>query len=142
MPVEPVYDLTFQIQLPDEWNSELGKYNVGITAAVETDKCSASWIDDCNKMDCVIVPSTFTKNVLKRSGILTTPVSVIPEWYHDAIDKETKDIELKLSTDFNFLTVGLLTDHRPEMDRKNLINTIIYFCEKFQYYISSFFFPR
>ena len=60
------YDISFQVQLPDEWDEKLAKKNIGVTAAVETDKCNPDWLNHCNKMDRVIVPSTFTKNVLKR----------------------------------------------------------------------------
>ena len=60
-------DFSFQIQLPNEWDSSIAKYNVGITAAVETDRCNPAWVDCCNKMDKVIVPSVHTKNCLKSS---------------------------------------------------------------------------
>ena len=133
IPLSPPYDITFQVQLPDEWDPSLGKYNVGITAAVETDKCNPEWVDRCNKMNRVIVPSTFTKNVLKRSGTLKTKINVIPEWYHETIDKkDIQALDLDLKTDFNFLTVGLLTGFNPDEDRKNLINTVRLFCKKFK----------
>ena len=57
---EGVYDLTVQVQLPDEWKPELGRKNIGISAFVETDKCNPKWVKKCNEMDHVIVPSTFT----------------------------------------------------------------------------------
>ena len=131
-PLEKEYDVTFQIQLPDEWKPELGKYNVGITAAVETDKCNPKWVDACNKMDEVVVPSTFTKNVLKRSGILKTDIKVIPEWYNTEIDKSNDRLSLSLSTKFNFLMVGMLTGGTKETDRKNIVATLEYLCEKFK----------
>ena len=31
------HDISFQIQLPNEWDPDLAKFNVGVTAAVETD---------------------------------------------------------------------------------------------------------
>tara|TARA_R110002074_G_scaffold352517_2_gene523932 strand:- start:855 stop:2024 length:1170 start_codon:yes stop_codon:yes gene_type:complete len=132
-PLSPPYDVTFQIQLPDEWDPKLGKFNVGITAAVESDKCNPKWLDCCNKMDQIVVPSTFTKNVLKRSGILLKKINVIPEWFHETIEnKDIEDVELNLSTSFNFLTVGMLTHTDPKQDRKNLFNTISQLCEKFK----------
>lgn len=132
--IEPPYDVTFQVQLPDEWDPQLGKYNVGVTAAVETDRCNPKWVDFCNKMDTVVVPSTFTKNVLRRSGILTTDIKVIPEWYHDEIaSKELVTLKMpEIKTRFNFLTVGMLTDQSPDADRKNIYNTIRIFCENFK----------
>jgi len=33
-------DVSLQLQLPNEWSTSVGKYNVGITAGVETDKCN------------------------------------------------------------------------------------------------------
>ena len=59
------YDVTFQVQLPDEWDTKLGKINIGVSAYVETNKCSQKWLDATNKMDHIIVPSNFTKKVLK-----------------------------------------------------------------------------
>ena len=55
--LEPPYDITFQVQLPDEWDPSLGKKNIGITAAVETDRCNPKWVSACNVMDEVVVPS-------------------------------------------------------------------------------------
>ena len=47
--LQPPYDISFQVQLPDEWDPSLAKKNVGITAFVETDKCSSAWINKCNE---------------------------------------------------------------------------------------------
>lgn len=131
-PLAKLYDVTFQVQLPDEWNPKLGKYNVGITAAVETDKCNPAWVDSCNRMDKVVIPSTFTKNVIKRSGILKTELVVIPEWYNENIETTTEGLDLNTSTSFNFLLVGLLTGNSSNTDRKNIVTTLKYFCEKFK----------
>ena len=129
----PPYDMTFQLQLPDEWDPKLGKINVGMSAVVETDRCNPKWIDSCNKMDHIIVPSTFTKNVLKRSGLCTTNITVIPEWFNVNIVKNSlDDIELRLKTDFNFLLISQLNGNNPEDDRKNIFNTIKWICEEFK----------
>jgi glycosyltransferase involved in cell wall biosynthesis len=131
--LEPPYDITFQLQLPDEWNPELGKINIGMSAVVETDRCNPKWIDACNRMSHVIVPSNFTKSVLKRSGILTTPVSVIPEWFDKNIEAENfKEIDLgNIDTDFNFLVISQLNSNNALDDRKNIFNTIKWICEEF-----------
>ncbi|MBT6143656.1 hypothetical protein HOH51_04065 [bacterium] len=50
------YDLSLQVALPNEWKPLAAK-NIGLTAAVETDRCNPYWIDACNKMDKVIVVS-------------------------------------------------------------------------------------
>ena len=52
------FDLSIQVQLPNEWDSRLARTNIGITAAVETDKCNPQWIDCCNKMNAVVVSKT------------------------------------------------------------------------------------
>ena len=44
-------DISFQIQLPDEWDPNLAKKNIGISAVVETDKCNPEWINSINQMD-------------------------------------------------------------------------------------------
>ena len=49
-PTEKSFDISFQVQLPNEWDPNVAKYNVGITAGVETDKCSQSWVDCVNSM--------------------------------------------------------------------------------------------
>jgi len=42
--VSDSYDVSMQLQLPNEWNPFLADYNIGITAAVETDRCSPEWV--------------------------------------------------------------------------------------------------
>ncbi len=137
---QPPYDVTIQVQLPDEWDNSLGKKNIGISAFVETDKCNPAWVENCNKMDHIIVPSTFTKNVIKNTGITKTKISVVPEWFnHDIImlDNDFVKIEpsveeLKFSSSFNFLVISQLTALEPENDRKNLYNCIKWLCETFE----------
>lgn len=132
-------DMSIQVQLPNEWDPKIGKFSVGITAAVETDKCNPKWVECCNKMDHVIVPSTFTKNVIKRSGLLKTKISVVPEWYNanfdnrSLIDKALSDERFKkIEKDFNVLVVAQLTGQTPETDRKNLVNTLKWTIESLQ----------
>jgi glycosyltransferase involved in cell wall biosynthesis len=129
--LEPPYDMTFQVQLPDEWDEKLGKINVGVSAFVETDRCSPKWVEACNKMDMIVVPSTFTKNVVKRSGILMRKIHVVPEWFnHDILDTEkcnkilNEDARYEFSTNSNYLIIAQLTAQEPELDRKNLFNTL------------------
>lgn len=131
--IEGKYDITFQVQLPDEWNPDLGNYNIGVSAVVETNRCNPAWIENCNKMDEIVVPSKFAKNVLKRSGIVFKKINVIPEWFNEYISNEPVELAaLDLQTSFNFLTIAMLTDSAPELDRKNLVNTIKGFCENFK----------
>ena len=127
------FDYSYQIQLPDEWDTSLATKNFGITAAVETNFCNTSWAQACNNMDGVIVPSNFTASVLKNSGELTTKVHVIPESFPTYFEREAKDTKfLKSSSKRNFLLFGQLTAPTPEFDRKNTFNAIKWFCEEFK----------
>ena len=79
------FDVSFQVQLPNEWDSNLAKKNIGISAFVETDRCNPAWVSCCNDMDMVVVPSEHVKNCIQPSHKLTTPICVIPESYYDCI---------------------------------------------------------
>ena len=127
------YDFSFQIQLPDEWDPNIAKVNIGITAAVETNFCNPQWVDACNKMSGIIVPSNFTKSVLENSGQIRTKISVIPESIPDVFSNDLKSNKfLKTKTKKNFLLFGQLTAPHASLDRKNTANAIKWFCEKFK----------
>lgn len=124
------FDISFQVQLPNEWNPFLAKKNIGITAAVETDKCNPAWIEHCNNMDHVIVPSNFTKKVLTNTGLSESKISVVNETYPEIFDKipekktNIKELLDNLETKNNFLIFGQITGINSQSDRKNLFNTI------------------
>ena len=127
------YDVSFQVILPNEWDASLANYNVGVTAGVETDICNPIWTAvHCSKMDKVIVPSDHTKQSLEKSASSSTPIHVVPESYFSELLKDPKELPLDLETDFNFLTVGVMTGDRPETDRKNLFYLIRWFIEEFK----------
>ena len=128
-----IYDVTFQLQLPDEWDPNLGKFNIGMSAFVETDRCNPAWIDRCNQMDLIVVPSSFTKSIVEKSGIVLKEIKVIPEYFNQKIlNKNSTTSFEKIKTRFNFLMMAQLTDVNPENDRKNILNTIKTFCETFE----------
>ena len=128
------FDVSFQVQLPNEWDPKLATVNVGVTAGVETDVCNPDWVKCLDSMQHVVVPSTFTRDVFLRSGKLEDPtkVCVIPESFPDAILSDVNPIGLKFFADFNFLLVGQMTGRSAENDRKNIFNTIKWFCETFE----------
>jgi glycosyltransferase involved in cell wall biosynthesis len=128
-------DVSIQVQLPDEWDSNLARVNIGVSAVVETDVCNPSWVESCNKMDAVIVPSDHAKRCLERSGELLVDVHVIPEWFFgEILDKRNDEFleTLDIDTSFNFLIISQLTDQSPDLDRKNLMYTIKWICEEFR----------
>jgi len=127
------YDISYQVQLPDEWDESLGKFNVGISAFVETDKCNPEWLKCVNKMDSVIVPTTHIKKTIQNTGETTTSISVVPEAYIESIDNESiNPLNLEIGTKFNFLIVSQLTGTSSDTDRKNLFNTVKWMCDVFK----------
>ena len=115
------YDVCIHLGLPTEFK-DIGNYNIGVTAGVETDICPHSFIDGCNKMDLVIVPSEFTKHTLltteysQQESVIkcTTPIEVIPEvvssnfLYKNQTEFSSLDDKLNsIQEEFCFLFVGV-----------------------------------
>jgi len=59
-------EVFIQITVPNEFQ-RLGKFNIGMTAGIETTIASGEWIDGCNRMDLVLVSSNHAKQVLEQS---------------------------------------------------------------------------
>ena len=47
-------DIWVQISVPNEFQ-KVGKYNIGVTAGMETTLCDPSWIKGANNMDLLLV---------------------------------------------------------------------------------------
>jgi len=125
-------DVSVQLQLPNEWDPNLCKTNIGITASVETDVANVSWVSACNKMSCVVVPSAHALSSLQNAASLDVPTYVIPESFCEEIITTKKEIDLSdVQTPFNFLLFGQMTGNNPYNDRKNLLFTIKWLCEAF-----------
>lgn len=124
------YDVTFQIQLPNEWDPKLGKFNVGVTAAVESTKCNPLWVESCKKMDLIIVPSTFTKQCLLNTASesdrqsLDEKIHVIPESFPDGFESYDTSQRQTSPNERNIIIFGQITGMNPHNDRKNIFNTI------------------
>ena len=83
-------DIWCQITVPNEFQ-KVGKYNIGLTAGIESTVCVHSWIEGCNRMDLVLTSSKHSKKVFedtsfavenqgqRRTLSLTTPVEVLIE---------------------------------------------------------------
>lgn len=130
--VKPFYDVSIQLQLPNEWNPYAAAFNVGITAGVETDKCNPAWVTCVNQMSLVIVPSEFTRQTFLNSGEVTTPIVVVPEAFPDCyLEEQLPEVDLNLETKFNFLIVGQVTGNNVHNDRKNIPLTIKWIMDEF-----------
>lgn len=88
-------DVWIQVTVPNEFNP-VGKYNIGITAGIETTMVSSQWIEGANKMDLIIVPSKHSKDVFEKT-------------VYDKVDDRTKEkvAELKCTTPIEVLFEGL-----------------------------------
>jgi glycosyltransferase involved in cell wall biosynthesis len=151
-------DIYVDIRIPNEFETH-GKFNIGITAGIETNAVSQKWIEGCNKMDLIIVPSKhsmdgFLNTVYdkvqqlpdgKQNKVgefkLEKPIDVIFEGSDEDIYKPlTKDeidtdffemLNEKVPEQFAFLSVGQWTKGGYGEDRKDLAKTIKLFYEAF-----------
>jgi glycosyltransferase involved in cell wall biosynthesis len=145
-------DIWIQCTIPNEFQP-VGKYNIGVTAGIETDLCAPEWIEGCNRMNLVIVPSKHSKDVLintkyekrdKSSGnnVGNLEVSVPIEVLHEGVrlDIFNKDLPIvdsiketldNIKEDFAFLFVGHWLRGDFTHDRKDVSGLIYTFLETF-----------
>jgi hypothetical protein len=65
-PLQRQPDVWIQISVPDEFQ-KLGKFNIGMTAGIETDLCDVRFIQGCNNMDLILGSSNHSLYALKNS---------------------------------------------------------------------------
>ena len=65
LPKQP--EIWAQITVPNEFQA-VGKFNIGITAGIETTICAPQWIDGMNRMDVNLVSSEHSKQVFLNSN--------------------------------------------------------------------------
>ena len=102
-------DVWVQVTVPNEFQP-VGKYNIGITAGIETTMVSSPWIEGVNRMDLIIVPSKHSKEVFEKT-------------VYDKIDDKTKQKvgELKCNKPIEVLFEGL--DLSKFFKTKNIVKT-------------------
>ena len=140
-------DIWVQITVPNEFN-KVGKYNIGVTAGMETTLVDPSWIQGVNRMDLVLTSSNHSKTVFEKTSYdvedkntkqkskltLTTPVEVLLEGV--LLDKYfPTNSKLDLSSikeSFCFLNVGHWMQGQLGHDRKNIGYLIKSFYETFK----------
>ena len=64
--IKKVPDVFIQMTVPNEFQKS-GKFSIGITAGIESTIAPKEWIDGCNRMDLIIVPTEFSKKVLQQT---------------------------------------------------------------------------
>lgn len=148
-------ELFVTITVPNEFEV-IGKYNIGITAGIETTIAAPQWIDACNKMDVVFTISEHSKNIFLSSkfgrqgpqgqpmGMLeiTKPIEVL----HNCIDQNimkkleyeadvlpsVKDALSDIPEKFCYLFVGHWLRGDLGEDRKNVGLLVKVFLETFK----------
>ena len=146
-------DIFIQVSIPNEFQT-VGKFNIGITAGIETTVCAPQWIEGCNRMNLIITTSQHSKSVFEMTSYdqmdkntnqkvgelrLTTPVEVLLEGsdietyfktddINTDIDKELKDVK----ESFAFLFVGHWIQGGLGADRKDIGMLIHTFCNAFK----------
>ena len=140
-------DIWMQITVPNEFQP-IGKYNIGVTAGMETNLVSGPWIEGCNRMNLVITSSKFAKEVFQNSSYevknqqgqliktlhLETPIEVLFEGVNTEIYKATNEIfDLsQVKEQFAYLFVGHWLQGDFGHDRKNVAFMIKAFLETFK----------
>ena len=147
-------DIWAQITVPNEFQP-VGKYNIGITAGIETTVCAPQWIEGMNRMNLNLVSSEHSKKVFLDSkfqkqddqtkqviGIveLTSPIEVLFEGvditkYFPVTLTPASEIGQALDTieeNFAFLFAGHWLQGDLGQDRKDVSGLVKIFFETFK----------
>ena len=149
LPKQP--EVWMQITIPSEFQP-IGKYNIGVTAGIETTVAPGDWIEGCNRMDLVLTSSehskkTFIDTVLQKVDQRTNqqigevkiekPIEVLFEGadieIYKLLDKVDSFPEItNIKEKFAFLFVGHWINGDLGEDRKNVGLLIKAFYEIFK----------
>jgi glycosyltransferase involved in cell wall biosynthesis len=152
-PLQQQPDIFMQVTVPNEFQ-KIGKFNIGVTAGIETNICDPSWLEGCNRMDLILVSSEHAKKVFEGSRYdkkdkntgqllesiqLQAPVEVLFEGVRlDKFKKEysaipaVSELFSEIKEDFCFLFVGHWLPGNMGEDRKNVGGMIKSFYEAFK----------
>ena len=147
LPKQP--EIWMQITVPNEFQP-VGKYNIGVTAGIETTICAPEWIEGINRMNLTLVSSKHSKKVFEDSKFekrnkqtnqlegmveLQKPVEVLFEGADINIYKVTDtpcSLDIQIKEDFAYLFVGHWINGDLGEDRKNVGLLIKAFYETFK----------
>jgi|TARA_B110001452_G_scaffold18420_1_gene14952 glycosyltransferase involved in cell wall biosynthesis len=142
-------DIWVQITIPNEFMPQ-GKFNIGITAGIESNLAPADWLEGCNRMNLVLGSSQHTINVLKASKWeqkdektgqkrpiainQDLPMEVLFEGFNEKVyNKTTEKLDLpEIKEQFCFLFTGMWIQGDYGHDRKNIGVMIKTFLETFK----------
>ena len=137
LPKQP--EIWMQITIPSEFQP-IGKYNIGVTAGIETTLSPGDWIEGCNRMNLVLTSSehskkTFLDTVLQKVDQRTNqpvgeakiekPIEVLFEGANTEIYKPLDKVDsfpeiTNIKEKFAFLFVGHWINGDLCEDRKNV----------------------
>jgi len=152
LPRQP--DVWIQVTVPNEFQA-VGKFNIGITAGIETTLCAPQWIDGINRMNLTLVSSEHAKKVFENSSFeeknnqtgqlvrkvaVEKPIEVLFEGANTDIYKKldstegevTESINDLVKEDFNYLFVGHWLQGEIGQDRKDVGMLVKTFLETFK----------
>ena len=152
LPKQP--DVWIQITVPNEFQT-VGKFNIGVTAGIETTVCAPQWVEGLNRMNLNLVSSEHAKKVFQDSRFekrnsqtqqieslveLKAPVEVLFEGVdlnkYKAInlDPNSQILEIlnEVSETFCYLFVGHWIKGDFGEDRKDISGLIKTFLETFR----------
>ena len=149
LPKQP--EIWMQITIPSEFQA-VGRFNIGVTAGIETTLSPGDWIEGCNRMNLVLTSSehskeTFIKTVLQKVDQRTNqqfgevkierPIEVLFEGadieIYKPLDKVDSFPEItNIKEKFAFLFVGHWINGDLGEDRKNVGLLIKMFYEIFK----------
>ena len=144
-------DVWMQITIPSEFQ-QVGKYNIGVTAGIETTLSPGDWIEGCNRMNLVLTSSehskkTFIDTILSKVDQRTNqqigevkiekPIEVLFEGADINTYKPLDTVSLfpelnDIKEKFAFLFVGHWINGDLGEDRKNVGLLIKMFFEIFK----------
>ena len=146
-------DVFIQVSIPNEFQP-VGRFNIGVTAGIETTACAPQWIEGCNRMNLIITTSEHSKHVFEATSYdqmdkntnqkvgdlrLSKPIEVLLEGsdietYFKTDDTDTGiDEQLKnVKESFAFLFVGHWIQGNLGADRKDIGMLIHTFCNAFK----------
>ena len=148
-PLKGQPDIWIQVTVPNEFQP-IGKFNIGITAGIETDRVAPEWIDGINRMDMNIVPSHHSKLVFEQTHYdkknqagevvgklkMEKPMHVVFEGLDVDIFDKSDDASFNgidhIPEAFCFLVVGHWLSGDATHDRKDLSGTIQTFIHTFK----------
>ena len=141
-------DIWIQITVPNEFQP-VGKFNIGVTAGIETTLCALPWIEGMNRMNLILTSSEHSKKTLsqtrwtkedKKSGQkfdfkLDKPIEVLLEGADLTKYFPNSNTNFNLESikeSFCFLFVGHWLQGEFKEDRKNIGYLIKTFLETFK----------